>query len=111
MKLTKQQLAVIKKMDEPKEQLKRDSFLAIQKSGIKFHMEQLIDDESRRDFLTEIFGLTEELRHELSVGEAFENEIENRTLAVSSTPILDKMAFSERKERSPEDSKREQVNE
>jgi hypothetical protein len=72
MKLTKEQkaakaLAQNQKMEAIRsEQAKRDSFLAITKNGIKFHMEQLKDENSRLDFLTDIFTLTEDLRHEIS---------------------------------------------
>lgn len=69
MKKSKAEMALIKqqkKEEQFQEQAKRDGFSNELREKIKFHMEQLSSVESRLDFLTDIFSLTEDLRHEIS---------------------------------------------
>lgn len=80
MKPTKEEKALKAKAEkeaEKSEQVRRDDLL----SGIKLHLEQLLpalaSDDSRRDFLTEIFCLTEDLRYELSESETDEEEMQS----------------------------------
>ena len=109
MKLTEEQkdkkkrLDLIKKEADSLEQSKRDTLLVIVGSGIKHHLGQLRDDESRLGFLTEIFNLTEDFRYDISTSDATKEAMStNAAMVVPCGTVAREEDDCVRKERSDE---------
>jgi hypothetical protein len=94
------------------DQAKRTSFLAITKNGIKFHMEQLQSMDARLEFLTDIFFLAEELRHEIFLSEsdpAEEARLRDKIEAIRSQALGENGTHRSRNGRRKKNTRREQI--